>query len=107
MKEKTLLIISLVIGIVGIIILYIISSGLTYSGNDNTSIQSVSDDLLSGVVLGVSQYNTTTFLRMEQCEIVSITVFGNTPDVKIGDFVQVRGREDSEDRVIADEIRVI
>lgn len=111
-KEKTLLRIALVASIIGIAVLFIISQRIKV---DEAMIgkleQSVDETVfVTGTVVGVSEGNGATFLRIQKDEITSVVLFGEKPEIVEGDYVQIRGKvtkEGDEASIIGEEVRVI
>jgi len=112
MKEKTLLKIALAVSITGVVILFLLSQQIS---TDEAMIQRLDEMvdeqvIITGQVIGVNEQDSATFIILQKQETVTITLFGKTPPLEIGDLVQVRGRVTEHDNkvgLIGDEIRVI
>lgn len=112
MNEKTLLRISLVISIAGLIVLFMLSSRLKIDESMINSLDGTEESavLVTGSVVEVSQRNTTTMLRIQKEEILPVVVFGKALSVQEGDLIQARGKlskKDGKVELIADELRVV
>jgi RecJ-like exonuclease len=111
-KEKTLLRIALAASIIGIAVLFIISQRIKVDeAMINKLEQSVDETVfVSGTVVGINTVNSTTFLRIQKDEITSAVLFGETPEIAEGDYVQIRGKvtkDGDEASIIGEEVRVI
>jgi len=114
MKEKALLRTALVVGLLGIAVLFVMSQRIKV---DEAIIgrleQSVDETVfVTGSVVGVSvsNSNSTTFIQIQKDEIASVILFGNAPLVSEGDYIQVRGKvteHDGKTEIIGEEVRVI
>ncbi|MBN1544019.1 hypothetical protein JW898_01000 [Candidatus Woesearchaeota archaeon] len=111
-KEKTLLQIALAVSVLGTLLLFLLSQNIEI---DQAMLNRLDDSvdesvIVTGSVVGISQVNSTTFLRIQKDEIASVVLFGKTPYLEVGDFVQVRGKvteHDGETGLIGEEVRVI
>lgn len=116
MKEKTLLKIALICTIVGLIVLYFISSNITIQEVDLSRIDEtdIGDDIkLIGRVEKVSDVEKVMFLDVGQQKIESISVIlFKDSDIAIseGDYVEIIGEieeYEGERQVIANKVRLI
>jgi len=95
MNEKTILQISLVVGIVGIIGLFIVSSGIKL--DPVVSLEGIPEEevvVVKGVVGRVSDTEKVTFVEVqnEKIEKIDVVVFKDAPLVlREGDYVEITG----------------
>jgi DNA/RNA endonuclease YhcR with UshA esterase domain len=113
-KEKTLLRIALVVGVLGIAVLFVMSQRIKVDEKMISKLdQSVDETVfVTGSVVGVSvsANNSTTFLQIQKDEMVSVVLFGRAQHVSEGDYIQVRGKvteHDGRTEIIGEEVRVI
>lgn len=95
MKEKTLLKISLIASLVGILILLFISSRLevnekTISNIDETDIGSSLK--IDGVITNIRKTNKVTFIDIAQLEEMKVVVFNDEIELNRGDYVEITGK---------------
>ncbi len=117
MDEKFLLKISIICIIIGFVLLfsYMQLVGVEESGSASKGIlrKNVEESpIIEGVVLGVRETEGATFIMLEKHETIPVTLFGDTPGIRRGDYVQVRGKfgtknSQGSDELIGDEVRVI
>jgi hypothetical protein len=112
MDEKILLKIALAATIVGLAVLYVLSSRIKIDTAMLNRLDSLEGEqvYVTGIVIDVGETNQTTFLRIEKNEMTSVVLFGRAPGVGLGDFVQIRGKVadyNGEKEIIAEEVRVI
>ena len=112
MKEKTLLKIALAGGVVGIVVLFVLSQQISVDEAMISRLDEMVDEsvVVTGSVIGINSLDSVTFVMLQKDEIVTVVVFGKTPMLEIGDLVQVRGKvteQDGEAEIIGDEIRVV
>ena len=112
MEEKTLLHLALAAGVLGLVVLFMLSRHMTVDGIMISRLDEMVDEsvLVTGVVVDVTQADSTTFIMLEQNEMTSVVVFGGTPMLAVGDLIQVRGkvvRNEEDTEIIGEEIRVV
>lgn len=112
MKEKTLLKLSIAVSIIGLTVLFIVLESISIDTVMLNKIDGFVDEqvIIEGVVVDISKTNSTTFVKIEKNEITSVVLFGKTPLVDVGDFVQLRGKvteHNGKTEVIGEEMRVI
>lgn len=90
MKEKTLLKISLVITILGIIMLFFISKTLDINENIISADNIDKEIKVTGLVTKVTETDKVTFLEISKPEKVTACVFDKV-DIKVDDKVTVEG----------------
>ncbi|MFQ5474623.1 MAG: OB-fold nucleic acid binding domain-containing protein [Candidatus Nanoarchaeia archaeon] len=107
MKEKTLLKMSLISAILGIVILFIISGKMVipdFSGED-------APVSTKAMITRVHRTNTTTFLSVQQRSDTDVVLFKSTNvPVREGDLIEIRGTTEKKEgkiQIIADEIRIL
>jgi DNA/RNA endonuclease YhcR with UshA esterase domain len=111
-NEKTLLRIALAVSVLGIVALFLLSQQISVDDAMINRLDELVDEsvVVTGMVVGVNQMNSTTFIMLEKNEMTSVVVFGKTPLLEIGDLIQVRGRVavyEDETEIIGEEIRVV
>jgi DNA/RNA endonuclease YhcR with UshA esterase domain len=112
MQESTLLKIALAVSLVGIVVLFVLLQSVSVDEAMIGRLDGMVDEsvVVGGVVLDVTSFEGTTFLRIQKEEMMSVVLFGNVPLVEIGDYVQVRGKvaeHEGEVEVIGEEVRVV
>ena len=116
MKEKTLLKIALIVAVLGISILFFVSSNLEVNEKtiDKINKDNVEEQVkLKGIVSRITELNTTAFIELTQPSAIDIVIFkekkGNLT-LKPGDKIEIIGKIDEYDgnlEIIAQRIRVI
>lgn len=114
MREKTLLKISLISGLAGLILLFGV---LETAPLREISFQNIyaedfrGSGLIRGTVLQISEGNRTQYLELVSHEPLKVTVFRDEAiPVKKGDLVEIRGEVqeyEGEKRFLGEEVRVI
>ena len=112
MKENTLLKIALAVGVLGIVVLFVLSQQISIDEGVISRLDEMIDDsvILTGSVIGVNQLDSVTFIMLQKDEIVTVVLFGKTPMLEIGDLVQVRGtvtEREGKAEIIGEEVRVV
>ena len=114
MKENTLLKIALVCSLVGLAVLYVISTKIElkeYKPNELN--KNVGDDVkLQGTVGKITEKGTVVFIEVSQINQVNVVIFAQDADLKLnkGDNVEILGKVqeyNGKEEIIADKIRVI
>ena len=112
MKERTLLKIALICGLIGMIILFFASSFIR--ADETQDISQAEEDssvILKGNIQRITRTNTTTFLTVKTIAETDIVLFKtNNVPIKEGDLIEIRGTTDSYNdkmQLIADEIRLL
>ena len=111
-KESTLLKIALVVGLLGIAVLFMLSRQIKVDSVMISRLDGVEGEgvVVEGVVVGVNSGDGVVFLMLQKDEMLDVVLFGDVPSVEIGDYVQVRGTvatEDGGNSVLGEEVRVI
>lgn len=112
MKEKTLLKIALAVGVLGIVVLFVLSQQISVDESIISRLDELVDEsvVLTGSVIGINQLDSVTFIMLQKDEIVTVVLFGKTPMLDVGDLVQVRGivtEYKGDVEIIGDEVRII
>lgn len=112
MKEKTLLKIALAAGMLGIVVLFVLSQQISVDEAMISRLDKMVDDdvVVTGSVVGVNALDSATFLMLQKDEVVTVVLFGKLPSVEVGDLVQVRGtvsEDEGEAEIIGEEVRVV
>ncbi len=114
MKEKNILKIALISGIIGIIILFIISDNLEINETniDKINKANIEEDVkLKGIISKITQLDKVAFIELEQPAKMTIIVFKDENlSLYKGDNIEVIGEIDEyegELEVIAQRIRVL
>ena len=113
MKENTLLKIALICSLVGLVILYFISSKIEVKDHrPNLLNKNIGDDVkLQGTVTKVTDKNDVVFIEVSQKNTINVVAF--TKDnfqLKNGDDIEVIGKVqeyNGKNEIIAQKIRVI
>ncbi|MFC1753880.1 hypothetical protein ACFL96_10915 [Thermoproteota archaeon] len=112
MKEKSLLKIALMCGLIGITILFFASGFI--KNKEVTDITVIPEDsavLMKGNIQRITRTNTTTFLTLKTTTYTDIVMFKtNNVPIQKGDLIEIRGKTDKNQdkmQLIADEIRII
>ncbi len=112
MKESTLLQIAMVVGILGIAVLFILSRQISIDEVMISRLDGLEDSsvVIEGTVVGVNSGDGVVFLMLQKDEMVDVVMFGDSAGVEIGDYVQVRGvvsSDSGQTNLVAEEVRVI
>jgi aspartyl/asparaginyl-tRNA synthetase len=110
MKDSTLLKISIIFSISGIILLYFISENIVIEEMDSNIIEEYKDKTvkITGVVEQATKTESATFLKIKQPSTVDVVVFESL-DIEKGSYMEVTGKVDEyndEYEILADKIRV-
>jgi len=110
MKDVTLLKISLISSLLGIMILLILSNKLEVNQGFISNIDQNeigSGVTIEGVVSEIKQVNSTTIMTVAQLEEMMIVAFNSNITLDRGDYVEVTGKMqeyNGEKEIIADKI---
>ena len=114
MKENTLLKIALICSLVGLVILYFISTRIEIKDyKPNVLSNNVGDDVkLHGKITKITDKGNAVFIDISQQFPISVVVFsdGNISKIKKDDFIEVFGKVQNyngKDEIIAQKIRII
>lgn len=112
MKEKTLLKIALLCGILGICVLFFISKSISIDEIAINKIDRVLDEtvVVSGSVIGINDGSGVSYLKIQKDEVLSVTLFGDVREFKVGDYVQIRGKISKGKKgvdFIGEEVRIV
>lgn len=114
MKETTLLKIALICSLVGLFVLYFISTRIEVKDyKPNLLNKNIGEDVkLNGIVTKISDAGDVVFIEVSQQSIANVILFGNgsSLSLKNGDNVEVIGKVqeyNGKSEVIAQKIRVI
>ena len=114
MKETTLLKIALICSLVGLIVLYFISTKIELKDyKPNILNRNVGDDVkLTGIVGKITDKGDVVFIEVSQQNPVTVVLFTKEDNIKLknGDDVEVIGKVqdyNGKKEIIADKIRVV
>ena len=114
MKETTLLKIALICSLVGLIVLYFISTKIELKDyKPNILNRNVGDDVkLTGIVGKITDKGDVVFIEVSQQNPVTVVLFTKEDNIKLknGDNVEVIGKVqdyNGKKEIIADKIRVV
>jgi len=110
MKDSTLLKISLIISILGILILFFIADTSKIKDVDVKELEDYKDKTvkIKGVVEQVTNTESATFVKVKQSNLVEVVVF-EALNLSKGNYVEVTGKVDEyndEYEILADKIKV-
>ena len=110
MRDSTLLKISIIISIVGILSLFFISDSIVIDETDTNRIEKYKDKTIKilGIIEETSKTESATFIKVRQPNIVNVIVFESLNLTK-GSYVEVTGKVDEysdEYEILADKVRV-
>ncbi len=95
MEDKTLLKISLGVGLLGVLVLYFLSSGISLEAVENiNTIEEEEEVKVTGVVGKVSEQEKVVFIKIwnEKIEEINVVLFKEGEiDLKEGDYVEITG----------------
>ena len=113
MKENTLLKIALICSIVGLVVLYFISSKIEI-GDYKPSLlnKNVGDDVkLEGTITKITAKGNVVFIELKQENKVNIVMFTDSnTEIKEGNVIEIIGKVqqyNSQNEIIANKIRII
>ena len=112
MKENTLLKIAIICSLVGLIVLYFISTKIEISDYKPSLLnKDVGDDVkLTGTITKISQGNGVVFVEVNQENPVNVVLFTDSNDLKEGNVVEIIGKVqqyNNQNEIIANKIRII
>ncbi len=114
MKENTLLKIALICSLLGLFILYFISTVIEIKDyKPNVLSNNVGDEVkLKGAIAKINDRGNAVFIQISQEALVDVVIFsdGNSIKLRNGDTVEIFGKVQSyngKDEIIAEKIRVI
>ena len=114
MKETTLLKIALICSLVGLVILYFISTKIEIRDyKPNLLNKNIGDDVnLKGTVTKITDKGNVVFVEVNQQNPVNVVIFTSDNNLKLknGDEVEIAGKVqeyNNKNEVIASKIRVI
>ena len=111
MKDSTLLKISLIVSILGILFLFFISESIKIEDvNEVNNLKEHKEETvkIKGVVEQVTKTESATFLKVKQPSLVTVVVF-EPLDITSGNYVEVTGKVDEyndEYEILADKVLV-
>lgn len=112
MKENTLLKIALICTIVGLVVLYFISSKIEI-GDYKPSLlnKNVGENVrLQGRITKITQSDNVASVEISQEIPITVVLFSGSNDLKEGDIVEIMGKVQEykgKEEIIADKIRII
>jgi len=109
MEDSTLLKISLVISLIGVLLLYFMSESIEIDNVELMHIEDYKDETvkLNGVIEEITTTESATFLKVKQYEIIDVVVFDYI-NLSSGDYVEVTGIVDEYNdgyEILAEKIR--
>jgi pyrimidine operon attenuation protein/uracil phosphoribosyltransferase len=110
MNDKTLLKLSLICSLCGVVILFLISPMIKTpyrSISEINSLESSDSVKLQGVVTNIKELNNTVMIDVAQLNNITVVVFSSNIQVYRGDYIEVTGTvQDYEGKkgLIADKI---
>ena len=114
MKETTLLKIALICSLVGLIVLYFISTKIEVKDYKPSSLnKNVGDDVsLKGIVTKINDRGNVVFVDLQNQNYVTVVLFTNDNNLKLknGDDVEVIGKVqeyNGKNEIIAQKIRLV
>ena len=114
MKETTLLKIALICSLVGLFVLYFISTKIEVKDyKTNILNKNIGEDVkLKGIVTKINDKGNVIFIEVNQQNPISIVVFGNDGNINLknGDNVEVIGKVqeyNGKNEIIAQKIRLV
>lgn len=110
MHEKTLLKISLIGAILGVIALFLISK--TAKLSEGTLMEENKDYVIHGAIKRINQRDAVTFIDLAREDELTVVLFKDYPvDLHQGDYIEAYGQaskdKNGELQLLAKEIRVI
>lgn len=112
MKEVTLLKIAVICSLVGLIVLYFISSKIEIGDyKPNLLNKNVGENVkLTGTITKISQGNGVVFVEVNQENPINVVLFADSNSLKEGNIVEILGKVqdyNGKEEIIADKIRII
>ena len=113
MKENTLLKIALICSLIGLIILYLISTKIEVKDYKPVLNKNIGEDVtLKGTVTKITDRGNVVFIDVNQQNPITVVLFTDNDNLKLknDDFVEVIGEVqeyNGKNEVIAQKIRVI
>ena len=113
MKETTLLKVALICSLVGLIVLYFVSSKIEIKDYKPILNKNVGDDVkLNGIVTKITDRGNVVFIEVSHQSPVTVVLFSDEDNLKLknGDSVEVIGEVqeyNGQPEIIAEKIRVV
>jgi len=110
MQESTLLKIALLCSVIGVAILYIISSSIKVP--DSSLLEKDKGYLVKGTISRITEKESVTYLTLQKEDELTVILFKDYPvDLNQGDYVEVKGTtsesDEGEIQLIGKEVRVV
>jgi len=110
MKDSTLLKISLIISILGILILFFIADNSKIKEVEVNKLEHYKDKTvkIKGIIEEVTKTESATFIKVKQPNLVEVVVF-EALNLSKGNYVEITGKVDEyndEYEILADKIKV-
>ena len=110
MQERTLLRISLLCSLLGILALFFISQTVQYP--ESAILEEDQNYIVKGSIQRITQRDAVTFITLDKEDELTVVLFKDYPvDLHSGDYIEVMGRasKDKEDELqfIGKEVRII
>ena len=113
MKETALLKIALICSLIGLLVLYFISTKIEVKDYRPILNKNIGEDVkLSGTITKISDRGDVVFVELNQENPITIVIFQNNKNISLknNDYVEIFGTVQEYNRkneIIADKIRVI
>lgn len=110
MQESTLLKITLLCAVLGVIILFFISK--TIQVKENSILEQDKTYLVKGTIARITERESVTYLNLQKEDELTVILFKDYPvDLNQGDYVEVKGTAssgtDGELQLMGKEVRVV
>jgi len=110
MQEKTLLKLSLICSIVGILVLFLLSS--TMKSPESPLLEEDAQYTVQGTIGRITQRDNVTFIDLQKEDELTVVLFKEYPvDLHRGEYIEVIGKaskdKNGEIQLIGKEVRVI
>jgi hypothetical protein len=105
MQEKTLLQVSVIIAVIGVIILFLISPKINFNKESLLNAEGGDSVILKGKVTEISNSEKFTKITITYQETADIIVFDNV-SLNPNDIIEITGTKNNKKEIIAEKIKI-
>tara|TARA_Y100000294_G_C8372116_1_gene263170 strand:+ start:310 stop:645 length:336 start_codon:yes stop_codon:yes gene_type:complete len=110
MKEKTLIKISLIFSVIGIVFLYYLVGNVSLDEKEIDKINYIDQDIkIKGVVTNIDERDKVAFVEIAQPNVMKVVIFKDDElNLKINDYIEITGNVEEYNgklQIIAEEVK--
>ena len=110
MKEKTLIKISLIFSVIGIVFLYYLVGNVSLDEKEIDKINYIDQDIkIKGVVTNIDERDKGAFVEIAQPNVMKVVIFKDDElNLKINDYIEITGNVEEYNgklQIIAEEVK--